>query len=641
MTFHQTHSVTKNLPPRLILLSLCFCGLICCSFMVSAQKTEFKVDDSVPIATMVKSLEGKGVEIFNISFNNIHTDNRPNGTFKDVLGLLDIGEGLIMTSGGAKVAVGPNNKSNAGRGDGTSAGEDFDLNLASIVSGEKFYDLNVIEFDIRVNNTVLSFNYMFGSEEYPEYEREYNDVFGFFITGPGINGVKNLAVIGDKTPVSVKSINSTKNSSYFVSNGGGDNPAQDFYLQYDGFTKKLVAKTEVVPCQVYHIKLAIADARDDILDSGVFIEKGSFSTSSKLDVDVEFEHQGIDYAVEGCNKGYFVVKKNLEWLSADEPVTLEFQLSGSSTNGTDYPLISGNTITIPANEESIKIEIDALLDGIPEGPENVTLDIVLKCGGSIIATASADMIIQDKFDFPMKSEVCKDVLMPINTDASDRFVFTWAADPALSCTTCPSPSVTLSNDAQFAVHVKDTESGCETDTQADVTIQTIDAYFKYVKDNNYTSVDAFFENLSEGADTYEWDFGDGSTSTLFEPKHTFVVEESRYPADPRTYTIRLNVSSFQGLCRDQYDTTIVVQPLFIPNVITPNNDVLNNQFVVNGIENGTWKIKIYNRWGGLVYSSNHYNNDWEGRNVSNGVYYFKLSNQKGDREFKGWVQVLR
>ena len=633
-----TKTITlKHLCFNFSVLTLVF---MCLGFHSTAQQTNFQIDDSVPISTMVKSLEGKGVEIFNITFNT-HSENKPNGTFKDVLGLLDIGEGLIMTSGAAKLAIGPNDASNAGKGNGSSANPDFDADLESIVPGEDLYDLTVIEFDIRVNNTVLSFNYLFGSEEYPEYERQYNDVFGFFISGPGIVGKKNLAVIGDKTPVSVKSINSTKNASYFVSNGGGDNPSQDFYLQYDGFTKKLTAKTDVIPCQVYHIKLAVADARDDILDSGVFIEKGSFTTSSKLDVDVEYEHEGIDYAVEGCNKGYFVIKKNLDWLNVNDAVTLEFKLSGSSTNGTDYPLITGNTITIPANQESVKMEIDPLVDGLPEGTETVILDIVLRCGSDIIATASANMIIKDKLAFPINSEVCKDVLMPINTDASDRWTFTWAPNPMLSCTACPSPSVSLSSDAQFPVHILDNESGCEADTLAYVTIKTIDAYFKYLKDNNYTTVDAFFQNLSDGADSYAWDFGDGQTSTAFEPSHTYYFEESRYPQAPVTYTIRLKSSSFDGLCKAEYDTTITVQPLFIPNIITPNNDISNEQFIVNGIEKGVWKINIYNRWGVLVYTSNQYNNDWEAKNVSTGVYYFKLSNPKGDREYKGWIQVLR
>lgn len=603
------------------------------AFISAHAQTSFQVDDSGSIEDMVKSLAGPNVVISNIRYSG-QTNKKPVGSFNDVLGLLDITTGLLMTNGSAKLVIGPNNLSNAGAGAG---GSGSDSDLESVVPGEDLFDVVVIEFDIRVTNTVLSFNYMFGSEEYPEYERQYNDVFGFFISGPGITGKKNLAVLSDGTPVSVKSINSVKNTNYFVSNGGGDNPAHDFYLQYDGFTKKLTAKTEVIPCETYHIKLAIADAKDDILDSGVFIEKGSFTSTSKLDIEVAFEHEGYGYAVEGCNKGYFIIKKNIDWIKLNDPVTLEFKLSGSATNGVDYTAVSGTTITIPANEESIKMEINALLDALPEGSETVHIDILLRCGTNILATSSAEMIIKDKIDFPINSVVCKDVSMPINVQTSNRWVFTWAPNAALSCTDCPSPNVKLLTDAQFPVHVRDVESGCETDTEASVTLQNPEAYFTYSKNLYYTSVDAFFKNLSTNADEYVWDFGDGQTSTEFEPIHKFSAGES---LDSIPYKISLKIRSLIG-CEAKYDTTIVIVPFYAPNVITPNDDPWNQGFVVKGIENGVWKIRIYNRWGTLVYSSNGYNNDWEGNNVSGGVYYFKLRNPPGDREIKGWLHVLK
>jgi hypothetical protein len=64
---------------------------------------------------------------------------------------------------------------------------------------------------------MVEFEYVFGSEEYCEdVGSEYNDVFGFFISGPGINGVKNLAVLpGGTTPISVNSINHDVNTQYY------------------------------------------------------------------------------------------------------------------------------------------------------------------------------------------------------------------------------------------------------------------------------------------------------------------------------------------------------------------------------------------------------------------------------------------
>jgi gliding motility-associated-like protein len=634
---------------------LCLFGFTLFFTNASAQNGKFKVTEATTpqeIIDIVQSLAGPTVTISNVTVGGSYFSGST-GSFEDVLGLLDIPKGLIMTCGKASLAVGPNNSSRAGYPSSISTTtEDFDSDLESVVPGEKFYDLVTIEFDIKVTNTVLSFNYMFGSEEYPEYERQYNDVFGFFINRVGSNDVKNLAVTSNGTPVSVKSINSSKNAQYFVSNGDGSNPAKDFYLQYDGFTKKLVAKTEVVPCATYHIKLAISDARDNILDSGVFIEEGSFKSTSKLDIDLEFEHPEYQYAVEGCNKGYFVIKKNPEWITTEEKVILDYTIGGSANfSNPDKDYISNltttsGTIIIEQNKDTTKIVIEALPDNITPETETVTLTITLSCDGNIIATATKTMDIKDNIDFKIDSKVCKGVEMPINTDPDkdNRYSYTWADDDSLifsiDCPkpTCSSPSVNLTGDRSFHVHVKDNVSTCETDAIANVTVNAVDAYFKYSKNINYPSVDAFFDNLSTGEEVNSWDFGDGATSSAFEPTHTYEAGNS---LDPKTYKITLNVSALGGKCTDEYDTTIVVNPFYIPNVITPNNDPENQQFVVKGIEEGKWDMKIYNRWGTLVFHSPGYNNDWEGDNVSSGVYYFKLTNQPADRVYKGWLQVIK
>jgi gliding motility-associated-like protein len=581
-----------------------------------------------------QTFQGPGVEISNITYQ-VSVSQNSVGAFQDVAGVLDMSKGLLMTSGSAYLAKGPNNKPDEGISNGSAAS---DPDLQALVPSEKLYDVTVIEFDINGSNSVLSFNYVFASEEYPEFERSYNDVFAFFISGPGIQGKKNLAQLKDNTLVSVKSINSSKNSQFFVSNGAGSNPAKNFYMQYDGFTKKLKAETEIVPCETYHIKLAIADARDEILDSGVFIEQESFTTTSKIHVEVVFEYPQYDYAVEGCNKGYFVIKKLPEWTPMTSPIGVEFTLSGSADNGVDFPMVSTFQLVIPENEMSVHIEIDALSDAFAEGAETVVLDVILRCSRGIITTAKATMQIKDWIDYPIESFVCHNVLTPINTNASDRYQFFWENSNELSCWECPSPSVQLSADAIFYVKVKDIISGCETTSNADVKIKHIRAYFTYHTDNRYSTLDAFFNNLSEGTNTYQWDFGDGTTSDLETPTHSY-----SWPNEfrPLTYTISLSAGSRQPECYDEYDTTIVIdEPFFIPNVVTPNNDCCNQSFDIKGI-GLTWKIEIYDRWGILVFKSDHYQNNWSGNNVSSGVYYYVLTNPAKDRKLKGWLHVMK
>ena len=127
----------------------------------------------------------------------------------------------------------------------------------------------------------LQINYVFASEEYPDYVcSPYNDAFGFFISGPGITGVKNIAVIPTTTiGVAINSVNngvvgaagidggctSLAYSSLFVDNATGPQ------IAYNGFTTPLTASASITPCQTYHLKLVIADAADAVYDSGVFL----------------------------------------------------------------------------------------------------------------------------------------------------------------------------------------------------------------------------------------------------------------------------------------------------------------------------------------------------------------------------------
>ncbi len=168
------------------------------------------------------------------------------------------------------------------------------------LSAGKTHDAATLEFDFVTSSEYLSFNFTFGSEEYLEYvDSKYNDVFGFFIDGPGLDHV-NLAVLPQTgAPITVNNINHKRNKKFYHDNGyqntshpyiwdnrkkkpvrnkryGKTAKKSPYNVQFDGFTQVLEARCKVVPNEIYHIKLAIADVSDYILDSGVFLEAGSF-----------------------------------------------------------------------------------------------------------------------------------------------------------------------------------------------------------------------------------------------------------------------------------------------------------------------------------------------------------------------------
>ncbi|HMX41840.1 MAG TPA: choice-of-anchor L domain-containing protein, partial [Saprospiraceae bacterium] len=210
---------------------------------------------------------------------------------------LNMSKGLLLTSGNAFNAIGPNDQTDAETE--SFAPGDADLDYLSGPFGEESYDACVVELDVVATTDELTFEYVFGSEEYPEFTNDvYNDIFAFLISGPGIvgdpglGGAKNIAVIpATTTPVEINSVNPIINWAYYR-----PNPINGPTLQYDGFAvdsfakkKSLTARATVIPCNTYHLKLAIADRFDYQYDSGVFISEikgGSPDVATAFDGDL-------------------------------------------------------------------------------------------------------------------------------------------------------------------------------------------------------------------------------------------------------------------------------------------------------------------------------------------------------------------
>lgn len=187
------------------------------------------------------------------------------GIFSDGLSSgLGIDRGIILTTGSAAGAVGPNNEEDYSVDNGLSGDSDLDTLVDPYVT----YDATVLEFDFETITSDLYFNFVFASEEYEEYVgSEFNDVFAFYV-----DGINIALVPGTSDPITVNTINQGTNSAYFVSNLSGT-----YDIQYDGFTKVLVASLLGLSPGTHHMKIAIADTSDHIYDSAVFIEAGTFS----------------------------------------------------------------------------------------------------------------------------------------------------------------------------------------------------------------------------------------------------------------------------------------------------------------------------------------------------------------------------
>ncbi|MDB2606536.1 T9SS type B sorting domain-containing protein, partial [Zobellia sp.] len=218
-------------------------------------------------------------------------------------------EGIVLSTGRAKLAEGPNNDIH----DGGSEQWAGDADLKSITGSDILFNASFIQFDFVPQTNSISFNFLFASEEYQEnFQCTFGDVFAFILTDEQGRST-NLALLPDnKLPVSVTTIRpgvedecEARNVSYFDKING-----EDSAISFHGQTVGLTAESAVVPGDSYSIKLVIADNRDSQVDSAVFLEAGSFSLGYELGEDRTVANGNpacieetivLDATVEGVN----------------------------------------------------------------------------------------------------------------------------------------------------------------------------------------------------------------------------------------------------------------------------------------------------------------------------------------------------
>lgn len=339
---------------------------------VSAPKLSVTQGDAAADLVTNVLVGGNCFDVANITSKGFANSR---GVFSTGQSSISISDGIVLCTAPTSILPGPNSAGNANGGFGSDSAND--PNLQSLALGNQ-YDVSVIEFDFRPTSNMVQFDFVFGSEEYCEYvNSQYNDVFGFFISGPGITGVKNLAVIPNTTtPVAVNNINHLLNKNFYINNNKNSpcnlepvfNQAD---IQLDGFTKVLTATANLIPCQTYHIKLAIADVGDANYTSAVFLRANSFDAGGEVKASPVYP-SSEPYTVEGCSNGFIRFYRGSGDINQPLNVTYSLKAGNTATPGVDFAALPVSVV-IPAGQTEILVPVNVIADQLAEGQESFTL----------------------------------------------------------------------------------------------------------------------------------------------------------------------------------------------------------------------------------------------------------------------------
>ena len=281
-------------------------------------------------------------------------------------------------------------------------------------TSSSLYDLGRIAFSFVGPGDSIKFDYVFASREYDSYTcSAFNDAFGIFLVGPGINGAPvynangtliidtiNLATIpGGNIPVAINTINQgfpsgswpasnclnanpsyVQNSSYYNVN----NSSSGLNTGFGGYTDVFKAKAQITCGELYSLWIEIADNSDGALNSAVFIGSGSTSVP-KIDLNVSVpNNDSVIY--EGCKAGQFIVTRSG---AISDTCVMNFSFAGSAQNGIDYSGLP-SSITLLPFQVADTFAISVLDDGITEGID--TIYVIMSPVTTLCATYPAQYV---------------------------------------------------------------------------------------------------------------------------------------------------------------------------------------------------------------------------------------------------------
>jgi gliding motility-associated-like protein len=591
-------------------IKIVFIIVIICSFPIGTAAQSIIVDANQNASALVQKLTNNA-SCISVSGELVKGDplnliQNSFGVFTNTNSSFPFSTGIVLSTWSSKYSEGPYTN----LGGGTNWNGDSDINSVLGISSR---NASSLEFDFIAQTNYLSFNYIFASNEYiKDNPCQYSDGLALLIKDVTLAGsYSNLAILPDGTTVSSKNIHPAINYSDTFTNTKCDSKNETFFgqfntttpstsaINYAGLTIPLTAKTTLIVGHTYHIKLVIANDRDNDNNSAVFVESGSFISKIDLGKDrLIADNSAI------CNGETFEIKTNM----SSTGYTFKWYKDGLTTplNGETNPSLmttQAGTYKVEVTDfrgctfiGEIKIEYTTGM-----GLKDVAL---AKCDDNGTGSAFFDLTSLNKI---------------ITNNNPDTTISNYYEDSNQTIEIITPTAFEKTNSGDQTVYAKGVNSKFSCTETAQITLKTLTS--NPVLSNLPSPV---INEFAGGKNSIE--LITPSTNTTFE----FSIDGINYQSSP----LFLNISrgNYIAYIRNRANCDYATYPFTIldyPNFFTPNGDGANDVWKVDGLDSYPLAtIYIFDRYGKILKQMDANSVGWNG--TFNGYplpatdYWFRL-----------------
>ena len=535
-------------------------------------------------------LLGGGVSISNVTLNGgpANVSNEQVGSFTDAASSSGFPAGVILGSGDVQMA----SQANTGGGSnlGGTGAQGSDPDLSAITAPNDVFDEVIIEFDFVPSGDELNFNYVFASEEYEEYScAGYTDAFGFFLTGP--------------------------------------NPAGTNYAS---------TNIALVPDPANPGSYTTTPVQINTVNQGAAGVNGTLSNCTSLDPN--FASYNVFYQTNGGTDyeydGRTTVLTAFANVICGETYHIKLAIGdagdGSFDSGVFLEANSFNSsgISISANVNAIHEGCPGAYYVITRPDTNVFAQVPLVIQGT--ATNGTDYDFIDNPHTFATGELTDTIWLIPNSLDGDTVSIDTVEIYIDDSSACGGPIIEILQAEPLRVFINDGDTIC-TETPF----------------NESWTFNSAVTGGVPGAIYYQWLSNNGYDFMGTQNDSSVTVSPQEAVTE-----FRLQVFDVCGSSAETDVSIVWVQcPLTAPNVFTPNGDAANQYFEIENMhEYPNSTLEVFNRWGTKVYESENYNNDWDGGNLSDGIYFWivypsagvpEFGNGKSKEPFSGTVTIIR